>query len=253
MKPLFRPASLKALHNHLAKPCLLVFDFDGVLTPILAARTRSFPSPGTRALLRTLGERAPVAVVSGRGLRDVARRLGFKPLYILGNHGFEGPQEFRKGQAAAEKANRAWVKAFPAIRARLPHSGLDLENKKLSLSIHYHLSPEPGRTRKALLAWADSLVPKPRVVAGKNVINLVHPQAAHKGDGMRWLLAKTKLPRAIYIGDDVTDEDVFRLRDKRVLTVYVGRKRGFSAQYSIPSQKHIDRFLKLLLKERPLP
>jgi trehalose 6-phosphate phosphatase len=253
MKPLFRPASLKALRRHLSKPCLLVFDFDGVLAPVIAARTKAFPSPTTRALIRELARRAPVAVVSGRGLKDVGKRLGFKPIHLLGNHGFEGPKEFGKTRAAAARANRAWVKAFPAVRAQLPHSGLDLEDKKLSLSIHYHLSPEPARTRKALLEWAQTLKPKPRIVTGKNVINLVHMDAAHKGDGMRWLFAKTKFARAVYIGDDVTDEDVFRLRDRRLFTVYVGRKRSFSAGYSIASQKQVDRFLEILLKERPLP
>jgi trehalose 6-phosphate phosphatase len=247
MKPLSSSASLRALQKHLSKPCLLIFDFDGVLAPVIPARKKAFPPPSTRALIRTLAQRAPVAVVSGRGLKDVSKRLGFRPVYVLGNHGFEGPPLFRKRVGAATKANRSWVKAFPALLARHRADGLDLEDKKLSLSIHYHLSPNKSSTKRALLAWAATLEPKPRIVLGKNVLNLVHVDAAHKGDGVEWLLAKTKLPRALYIGDDVTDEDVFRLRDKRLFTIYVGRKNGFSAQYRLPTQKLVDPFLELLL------
>jgi trehalose 6-phosphate phosphatase len=59
------------------------------------------------------------------------------------------------------------------------------------------------------------------LIHGKCVLNLLPPGAPHKGDALRALLVESGRTRALYVGDDVTDEDVFRLRLPGVLSVRV--------------------------------
>jgi trehalose 6-phosphate phosphatase len=246
MKNVFAPRSVEALKRHLSGKPLLIFDFDGVLAPIIAARDKAKPSPRTRALMDKLTRRARVAVVSGRGLSDVKKRLGFRPRFVLGNHGLEGPPNFQARRRSAKAATAAWSKKLLRFNAADPVPGFDLESKIYSLSIHYHRSERPSASRVKVLSWVETLSPKPRVVLGKRVINLVHPRAATKGDGVRWLLEKAGATKALYVGDDVTDEDVFELRDPRLFGVHVGRKKS-AAAYFYSDETETDRFLRLLL------
>ena len=50
------------------------------------------------------------------------------------------------------------------------------------------------------------------------------------------------------MGDDETDEDVFALRDARILTVRVGKKNGSSARYFLTRQAEIAEVLRLLVE-----
>jgi trehalose 6-phosphate phosphatase len=53
---------------------------------------------------------------------------------------------------------------------------------------------------------------------------------------------------ALYVGDDVTDEDVFALRDARILTVRIGKKKGSSARYFLKRQAELAEVLRLLVE-----
>lgn len=247
MKPVLNPKGMRDLARHIHRDCLFVFDFDGVLSPHVAYRARAFPKPSTLVLLERLVEKAQVAVVSGRSLSDLKARLGFRPAYAAGNHGVEGISIFKAQLALARRATRRWEKQLqPALQEI---QGTDLENKKVSLTVHYRFCEKPRQAKARLLAVVGKLEPTPRVVLGKKVVNLVFPQAAHKGAAVLALLKLSKKRRAIYVGDDVTDEDVFRLEDPRVFTIRVGRKRDSSAAYFLPAQRDIDTFLRALLKQ----
>jgi trehalose 6-phosphate phosphatase len=53
---------------------------------------------------------------------------------------------------------------------------------------------------------------------------------------------------ALYVGDDVTDEDVFALRDPRVLTVRIGKKKASSARFFLNRQPEIVQALRLIVE-----
>ena len=60
-----------------------------------------------------------------------------------------------------------------------------------------------------LLDVIGKLSPAPRVIEGKRVLNLVPREARHKGEALRALIAHAAVDRALYIGDDITDENAF--------------------------------------------
>ncbi len=91
-----------------------------------------------------------------------------------------------------------------------------------------------------------------RVVPGKQVVNLVPLDAPNKGDALLALRDSTGADMAIYVGDDVTDEDVFRLdQPGRLFTVRIGTSKRSAARYFLKQQEEIDALLEALVQLRP--
>src|SRR6516225_7887778 len=81
---------------------LAVFlDYDGTLTPIVSHPENAWLSDSMRQTLRELAERAPLAILSGRDLDDVRRRVGIDAIIYAGSHGFDiaGPRGLQRQMA----------------------------------------------------------------------------------------------------------------------------------------------------------
>jgi trehalose-phosphatase len=99
-----------------------------------------------------------------------------------------------------------------------------VENKSYSLSFHYRTTNQRDAARALISRIVAELSPPPRIVLGKSVVNVMPPTASHKGTALLEYMRRLDCNAALYVGDDVTDEDVFALRDARILTVRIGRK-----------------------------
>ena len=87
--------------------------------------------------------------------------------------------------------------------------------------MHYRLVRDQAATENALTALFATLAPTARVIGGKWVFNLLPQDAADKGRAFEQLMQTSGAGSAIYIGDDVTDEDVFKLARRDLLSVRV--------------------------------
>ena len=125
--------------------------------------------------------------------------------------------------------------------------GIVVEAKKYSLSIHYRTAPEPAAARVAIEAAIARLDPKPRVIGGKCVYNLLPEGAPDKGRALALLVRHEHCDAAFFIGDDVTDEAAFVDAPPSWVTVKVGADETSAARYFIAQQGDIDRCLGLLL------
>jgi trehalose 6-phosphate phosphatase len=231
---------------------LLAFDFDGTLAPIVANRHQAVMRGRTAALFNAVCQRYPSAVISGRSKADVARRLnGAKVRYLIGNHGLEPGTRLGTFE-------RQVVRAHPRLEAALAGvAGIDIENKRYSLAVHYRRSREKARARDAIRRAVATLPDPMRIIPGKLVVNVVPEAAPSKGDALLALRDRTEADVAMYIGDDVTDEDVFRLdQPGRLFTIRVGRSRASAARYYLRQQREIDVLLEQLVAlraDRPAP
>jgi trehalose 6-phosphate phosphatase len=125
--------------------------------------------------------------------------------------------------------------------------GLGLEDKIYSLTLHYRQARSPESARELALKAAAQLVPAPRLVFGKSVVNVIPPGTPHKGSALQGLMGQLRSPAALYVGDDDTDEDVFGLPDERIVSVRIGRKAGSAARYYLRRQTEIARLFSYLL------
>ena len=244
MKYFFEPKILKENEDWIRthRP-LFGFDFDGTLAPIVKNPAYGTMQKKTNALFIELAKHAPVAVISGRSRRDVVNRLPrLKRLIVIGNHGMEW-QPALPTALRLEPMVKEWGNLLQEALYRVPH--ILVEVKRFSITIHYRKEP----AKKLALAAIRKHVHGARHLAGKNVINLVPHGALNKGDAFALLRRKLKLPYGVFIGDDVTDEDVFRSKPRPfILSLQVGKPDWSTAKYYLRKQSQMDRVLKMFLK-----
>lgn len=247
MRHLLTHAGRELLTQIASSECLLAFDFDGTLAPIVASRDDAQMRVPTRRLFERVSERYPVAVISGRARRDVASRLGEARVpWVVGNHGLEPGGDMRRFERMVARARPALEQALAGQR------GVDVEDKRYSLAIHYRMHRNKRDARLAIARAVASLPDAMRVTAGKLVVNVVPADAPNKGDALLALRSRVKADVAIYVGDDVTDEDVFVIDEPgSLLAARVGRSVRSAAPYYLRDQREVDALLDLLVKARP--
>ena len=250
MKELFSAAGQRALREFVRDGLLCLFDFDGTLVPLEPHPELVNLPPDVFDRLRRLQQRAPVGIVTGRGLADMHRMLPFAPDYLIGNHGIEGLPGWEGPARAFEEVCEGW-------RAQLGDAlaGIDgriwMEYKRYSLSVHYLHAAQPPVAASRLSQLFAQLAPAPRVITGKHVFNLLPPGAADKGRAVAELMRVTRAPRALYAGDDVTDEHVFALARDDVFTIRVGPVPDSAAAFHIPDHESIVQLLDWLIDALP--
>jgi trehalose 6-phosphate phosphatase len=196
---------------------VLLLDFDGTLAPIVARPDLAAIPEATRRALERLRALPGVeaAVVSGRGLADVRERADLGPIAYAGNHGMEieGPGIHRihpEAAAARPQLGRAAARISGAL-AEL--TGTFVEDKELTLSIHFRQAPEREAEVRRIVDGAVSGEEGLRVTAGKMVLEVRPRVDWHKGRAVEFLLEQLAPPPGapvLYLGDDATDEDAFR-------------------------------------------
>jgi len=243
---LFTKNSLQVLESMTFANTLFAFDFDGTLSRIVRVPAEAKMTAKTAALLERLSRLAVVAIVSGRSVEDLRGRLGFRPKYLVGNHGLES---LRADSSALEKASKTCQQWEASLSGHDWLSGIEIEQKTYSLAIHYRRSRNRKGARRQIREAIKTLQLAPRLIEGKLVFNLVPPGSTHKGAAILDLLRHSRLTHAFYIGDDDTDEDVFGLPEGpgKIMTVRVGRKQSSQAEYYIEGQAQIDRLLERLV------
>jgi trehalose 6-phosphate phosphatase len=246
MKDILALANRELLQQYAWSNVLLAFDYDGTLAPIVADPARAAMRAATRTLLTELAERYPCVVISGRAQRDARRWLQGIPLrQVVGNHGVEPWQATRPMMAEVER----WL---PVLERRLSgYRGVWIEDKTYSLAVHYRRSREKKKALAAILRAAAALGPA-RLVGGKQVVNVLPQEAPHKGLALLRERRRLSCDTALYLGDDVTDEDVFGLDEPgRLLAIRVGARPASAAAYFLRSQLAVDDLLRLLIDLRP--
>ena len=192
-----------------------------------------------------MAELYPCIVISGRAKADVMRRLnGVEVRRVVGNHGVEPWGENR----AVKRQVQTWLPVLECNLSSLP--GVWVENKQFSIAVHYRLAMVKRNARLKILRAVKLLV-NVRLVGGKQVINVIPKGSPDKGAALERERVLLGFDKAVYVGDDETDEDVFALCcKKKILGIRVGQKLTSAASFCIKRQKDIDSLLQLLIKLR---
>lgn len=242
MKDILAAPQLELLTQFAWSNVLVGLDFDGTLAPIVQRPEDARLRARTRALLVSLAAEFPVAVISGRARDDVARRLEGIPIAaVVGNHGLEPGADLGRCRSLVAE----WV---PRVRRALEsEAGVEVEDKTFSLAVHYRRSRTRRTALQRIRAAIADLGPA-RIIGGKLVVNVLPADAPHKGVALVRLRAQLGTDTALYVGDDVTDEDVFALDDPgRLLCIRVGHNAKSRARYFVSSQPAVDELLRTLI------
>jgi trehalose 6-phosphate phosphatase len=240
------------------KPALFL-DLDGTLAPIADRPDLVEVPETTRALLEKLSPLCPVAVVSGRGLDDLRDKVGARSVFYVADHGFQvlGPVRRRLELEVGREYRPTLEQAAAALRRALaPVEGALIEEKGLSLSVHYRLVSEE-RHAAVLRAVADvaERFPVLRVTEGKLVYEFRPPGDWDKGKALLWVMEQLGLGKPgdgeafpIALGDDLTDEDMFAAVEGWGAAVLVGDPgRPSRASYTVADYVQAARFLEGVL------
>jgi len=174
--------------------------------------------------------------------------VGVPGIYYSGNHGLEirGPDIHWVHPRAEEVSRSIWrgieseLEAFP---------GAFIEHKGLGAAVHYRAVPRGSlrRLREKVRRRIAGLKDRFRFLHGKMTVDLKPNVRWDKGNALETI--RRVLPgswMAVFVGDDVTDEEAFETIGPRALTVRIGRVSASSAQYVIPHRRLVDRLLEKL-------
>ena len=194
-----------------------------------------------------------VALISGRALSDLENRLGALRLPLAGQHGLE----------RRDAAGRLWIHAAPpaakcAIKEALEpvlarHPGLLLEDKGLTLALHYRLAPQLAAYAQRLMRrLAGAAAAGLEVQRGKRVAE-VKPAGIDKGTAVTEYLAESPFKGRcpVFIGDDLNDEHGFAEVNKlHGISIKVGKGRS-CARFRLRDVAAVRRWLGDALKGKP--
>lgn len=248
MKHLSSAEGRNALRNLSLARTLFAFDFDGTLAPIVPRPHAARAAIGVQRRLTQLARSALVAVISGRSLADLRERIPAEIRYCIGNHGSEGMIEAIDADAMRQVCG-AWVSQLRGyLGDQASNAGIIIEDKGLTLSVHYRLAADRSLAAQRLTALVQQLVPVPRVIGGKFVLNLLPPNARTKFEALVELAGLEATERVLFVGDDETDELVFAQAPAHWTTVRVEPNCTSRASFYIDRQSDVSVLLDQLLK-----
>jgi trehalose-phosphatase len=237
----------------LHRPILLLLDYDGTLVPIRKTPALATLSGKMRDILRHLADQPYIflGVVTGRLLQDIKGMVMLKNIFYIANHGFQIVSGRKNWvHPVAQCALPAMKKIFTALKnsfQRIP--GTMVENKLFTLSVHYrNLVHTPiNHVKKIVERTVRSFSELCKVTTGKKVIEIRPDVDWDKGYAILKMLEMIKFsnrPLVVYIGDDRTDEDVFkRLLRSSAITIRVGRNSRSSAKYYVRNTAEVKKLL----------
>ena len=233
--------------------CALFLDVDGTLIDL--AETPSAVKVDM-ALLELIGQLSrtsggALALISGRSISDLEELLGLKRIPLAGQHGLERRDAAGRLwiHAAAPGAKCTIKEALAPVLAR--HSGLLLEDKGLTLALHYRQAPRLAayvhRIMARLMREAGGEL---ELQKGKRVLE-IKPAGIDKGTAVAEYLLESPFRgrRPVFIGDDLNDEHGFaEVNRMGGISIKVGSGSS-CASYRLPDVAAVRNWLNEGLKE----
>jgi len=232
-------------------PILVVAsDYDGTLADIVTDPAQALPNIDALNALRTI-ENVPwtmMAIVSGRPICDLTKFLGeFVPSYLVGSHG----AEWRHSgiTLALDEQNLLLqvteiitniVQAQPGLRCELKPAGVALHVREVSENI----------AEAAITSAIERCggLPGVHVRHGSQVVEFM-VVSANKGDAVKRARHASGATGVLFVGDDITDEDVFKTLTNNDVSVKVGDGET-AARYRVNSIAEVAEVLQFIADQR---
>ncbi|XP_060181132.1 probable trehalose-phosphate phosphatase F isoform X3 [Lycium barbarum] len=271
--------SFQQIVSHAKNKKIVIFlDYDGTLSPIVDDPDRAFISADMRSAVRDVAKHFPTAIISGRSRDKVYQLVGLTELYYAGSHGMDIMLPIRNEVCTNGSLIKSTdqqgkeVNLFQPAREFLPMidevfrtlvdktkevKGAKVENHKFCASVHYRNVDENSWSVVAQCVH-DVLKEYPRLrqTHGRKVLEVRPVIDWDKGKAVEFLLESLGFRNShdvlpIYIGDDRTDEDAFKVLRGRYqgygILVSTSPKES-NAIFSLRDTSEVKEFLESLAK-----
>ncbi|KAL5556003.1 hypothetical protein UlMin_038239 [Ulmus minor] len=250
------------------KQIVMFLDYDGTLSPIVEDPDQAFMSEGMRKTVRKLARCFPTAIVSGRCRDKVYGFVQLAELYYAGSHGMDikGPakgSKYKKGnQGVLFQPASEFLPMIDEVYKQLVEKtkttpGAIVENNKFCVSVHYRCVEE--KKWNDLAQQVKSVIkefPKLRLSQGRKVLEIRPTIKWDKGKALEFLLESLGFANCtdvfpVYIGDDRTDEDAFKILRERGqgFGILVSKfPKDTNASYSLQEPTEVMSFLQKLVE-----
>jgi trehalose 6-phosphate synthase/phosphatase len=243
-------------HYHEASSRCLLLDYDGTLTPFSSFPLQATPNRELKETLFLLGEdrRNQVVIISGREAGTLDRWFGHMQITLVAEHGASIRKPGSDWEHLVSSSNK-WKDEIRNILQGFVFRcvGSFIEEKNYSIAWHYrNAQRELGSNMARVLInnltqfLQNTML---QVVAGNMVVE-VRMSGYDKGIMALKIVNEWQPGFTLCIGDDTTDEDMFKALQNRAYTIKVSGV-STSAKYTIFSQKNVLPLLNQLLQ--PLP
>ncbi|TVU28935.1 hypothetical protein EJB05_20473 [Eragrostis curvula] len=220
--------------NAQGRKIAVFLDYDGTLSPIVDDPDKAFMSPAMRGAVRNVAKYFPTAIVSGRSRKKVFDFVKLKELYYAGSHGMDIVTSVANSEHGTEKCKEAnlfqpaceFLPMIDEVTRTLVEvtsgiEGATVENNKFCVSVHYrNVADKDWKTVAELVKEVLEAFPRLKVTNGRMVLEVRPVIDWDKGKAVEFLLQSLGLDEPenvipIYIGDDRTDEDAFKVLRQR--------------------------------------
>jgi len=241
--------------NQPADLCLLV-DYDGTLVPIADSPELAVPDDDVLELLDALSRRRGlrVGIVSGRAFPSLDSWFGGLSIALWAEHGFWHRAEPGEPWEAANSVPSGWMQQVAPILGQITAStpGSHVERKTVSIAWHYRLTEPSLAARQAHLLRTrleSELGDLPfDLLEGKKVIEVRLRGVSKAIVAERIVAGMSPHTSVVAIGDDRTDEELFRALPDPSVTVAVGNEPS-SAKCRVADYRAVRRMLRSVLDE----
>lgn len=234
---------------------LILLDYDGTLVPFHTDPTQAKPSRELTKIINDISKNPSndVVIISGRSANDLERWFGAASVNLVAEHGASIRKAGMKTWKVYEKSDTEWKKILLPIlekyAVRTP--GAHVEVKAHSLVWHYRLSPPYyahkhiviiKRTLKKFLKTHGIHIQK-----GDKVLEFKNLSITKGSAATMWLSDHYDFVMAI--GDDVTDEDMFKVIPGEGYSIKVGRGLT-TAHYRVNDYKEVHKLLRRIARHK---
>ena len=239
-----------------AKQRLILLDYDGTLAALKSSPEEASPTQELLTTLQRLAENPAnhVVINSGRDHQTLEKWLGNLPVSLAAEHGaFYKENGMWHKNAYKSEWSAGLLSVLKLFVEKTPHSHLEI--KDTALAWHYRKSDAwLGALRAQQLA--DALVTicvqqRLQIIQGDKVIEIKSPDH-NKGSEVNRQLAKGNYDFILAMGDDTTDEDMFRALTGKAVTIKIGSVSEIAA-YNMPQQTEVLPFLNILTNRNSQP
>ncbi|MBI2676046.1 MAG: bifunctional alpha,alpha-trehalose-phosphate synthase (UDP-forming)/trehalose-phosphatase [Candidatus Aenigmarchaeota archaeon] len=225
-----------------ARRRLILLDYDGTLVPFADHYQNSLPGEDVKGLLRLISgnPKTDVVLISGRDRNTLKEWFSGLDIGFVAEHGIwirERGSEWNLAKALANDWKSGVLPILETFVDRLP--GSFVEEKEYSIVFHYRKAdPELGSVRAkdlmdTLLNFTANM--DVQTLQGNKVIE-IRSAGVNKGTAAGHFLSKGSYDFILAIGDDITDEDLFRILPETAYSIRVGIANTH-ARCSLYSQK----------------